>query len=510
MSLIRVLHFRRSYLLYNSVQKAFISQTAQLLLGNVGNLRKQRPRNDTRRRLLQRNQVERKEGLILSKDQIQRVWNSFEVENDIALDIAEFLEEYPNINPSLKDKLFREENVSANDGSENDGHATLLENQNSIVIEAEEKLQRMLTKIKSQPSIPSSVRNKIQTLLTEELETVIELWIRVANNIDDASAGGCDKKDVSLQALERASALLLQYEAEYVKGLRKSLDAEDDNFFPAVPHTICYQKIISGYHYRHTKRERIISQQDLLRMQSQCSILLKKMVKHILSRRTASRDEENSSSLVVEKRGNFVLNTSYKHLISMYTSRVHLSSYTHGIEMTTLARNLLQEMELHYHDFFTAPSPSEKNQKFLLSIYPTRRIFNSVIMSYSRIAIKFQCPASAQKALEIVNRMEKRYEAYTREAAGPKDAKGGVISPNLTSYKAVLSAFANLDEISIDSLKDLNAMLNIMAKHSNVQFDETMSKLLKDCWSKCSHPQKENIVRDMFRKVCDTERVVKK
>jgi len=457
--------------------------------------------------------------LILSKGQIERIWNSFDVgkNNDgvlESLDMSEFLNKYPNINPSLKESLSREENVSSNGESQKNDIATndetkSLESQHSIVIKEEEKLQRMLTKIQSQSSIASSIRSEIETLFTQELEAVIELWINVANN----SINKIDNDEGSLFALERASSLLLQYEAEYVKGLRQSLDEDDDNahFFPAVPHTISYQNIISAYQYILNKRERDISQSNLVRMQSQCSVLLKKMMKHILSQRTESLEESSSSvdeghtnARAFEPRGKLALSTSYKHLISMYTSRLHLSSYTHGFQMATMARDLLQEMELYYHDFFTVPLPSKKNQEFLLSIHPTARIFNSVILSYTRISIKFQCPVSAKRALEIVTRMGKRYEAYMREAVELKDTKGAML-PNLTSYKAVLSAFASLDDVTIDTLEDINAMVNTMEKHGNVQFDTTMANLLKECWSKCSHPQKEHRIRDMHKKICRPE-----
>ncbi len=465
-----------------------------------------------------------KEGLVLSEERIERIWKSFNVDSGVGNDKfnrEEFFKEFPHVIKQLLDTDQGTSRISPPRGTMNEissqrsietpkpPHSTTRNNMNNklnekhfqVVEDEEEKLKRMFSKVKAQGNIPSSTKNEIQTLLMKELETVLELWLSVANTFADKIHDNDNEnnEEVAILALDRAKTLLLKFEAEYVLELRKALEYDDESdLILTAPHTINYQKIISAYYYIYTKKERSISQTSLVEMQSKCSSLLKKMIKHIISRRMqaleyAEETEEiqSNNDQIIEQRGHFGLNTSPKQLISMYTSRIHMTSYTDAIEMVTLASNLLQEMELYYHDFFTVPSVSKNNQKFLLTISPTRGDFNNVIHAYSRIAIKFHCSASAQKALEVVNRMIKRCEAYTRESDGLDKTMNAIVAPNLSSFKAVVGAFASQNELSMDDLETIEKLMNTMDKYENVQSDRSMDELVKQCSLKCVDDNKE-------------------
>ena len=439
-----------------------------------------------------------KGGLILSEDQIERLWNSFKVvdSDNNKFDIGDFLKEYPHINTSLANKIKDiKENHTPKDDGEMTSHMNAIDcSQNFIVVEeAEGKLLSMFSKVKSQETIASSTKKDIQLLLMEELETVIQLWISLAN-----SGGQMDNQEAAMFALDRAKALLLLFEAEYVKELRAALEYEDDSELILIaPHTINYQRIISAYYNIYKKKERSIARNDLVQIQSHCSDLLTKMMKHIISRRMQALesrvDTENSQnkSLLIEKRGHFSLNATYKQLISMYTSKIHLVSYTEAVDMAISASNLHQEMELYYHDFFTVSSPSTENQKFLLSIHPTRQTFNGVIQVYARIATKFKCSASAKKALDVINRMNKRYQAYQREGGGP-DTNKGIVSPNLSSFRAVIGAFASLEKTTTDDLELIEKTLNVMNQYDHIKIDDSISKLVEQCWFNCEDVNKKD------------------
>jgi hypothetical protein len=77
---------------------------------------------------------------------------------------------------------------------------------------------------------------------------------------------------------------------------------------------------------------------------------------------------------------------------------------------------LLQEMELYYHDFRTLPLSKEHIvlQKFLMSIYPTYFSFSCVIEGLLRAAKTFNCMYSLHRAVDTLERMQKRYIAYDK------------------------------------------------------------------------------------------------
>ena len=118
-----------------------------------------------------------------------------------------------------------------------------------------------------------------------------------------------------------------------------------------------------------------------------------------------------------------------------------------------------------------------------------------MIHFYARIATKFQCLASAKKTLEIVNRMNKRYEAYKRETDGSEMAKRGIVSPNLFSYKAILGAFSSLNEVSIEDLEKIEEILLTMKQYENLELDESMTELMRECLDKCNDNCKDSRVK---------------
>jgi len=568
------------------------------------------------------------EGIILSQEQIERIWNSYQVEEEEeeveeedgakgtreSFNMEYFCSTYPHVNPSLKDSddaslVFLESSknesklnsstkenkdipssylsstltsVSASASAASASAASSIYIHHPIAEEAEEKLNRMLTKIKSHQNLPSAMYEQIQNLLQEEVETVIDLWIRISNDDGDDDNFDNHCQEVAIAATDKACNLLLQYETQYMQGIiaMSHFDDDDDdddhnnnngrnntnessNFYPSAPKSITYQKIISNY-YEHSiidnNKQESLSQSHLDHVQAQCLKLIKKMMKDILSKRMYSlkstsddHNEEQSntksgqSSDVAdqyphEPTGYIPLNETYNQLIFMYTSTQHAaSSYTHVIEMTTMASKLLQEMELYYHDFITTSTTnlssssssssstgrifgSIDQQTFLISIYPMKSTFDSVIFAYARIASKFNCIASARKTSEIVTRMEKRYSAYVREADNVATAKimyakedldvvdetkqtrrndsidtviHNIFLPDMETYMSVLGAFASLDTISGDDLEDVLRILNVVEDRADLKVEGCdIYGLVKICWKICNDLKTKTKVKE--------------
>lgn len=501
----------RSLAWYQSTLSKTSVFTKQWLMRNSSTTKKFR-RNTTNRKK-PTDIVAINDGLVLSIDQIKRIWKSNEcneIENN-SFELREFLIDFPHVNPSLSEEI--EQDLHTDDDKSIQDYSKDLSRfksnkkkrnsdidmsnfkfpDSNIAVQAEEKLYRMLSRVKSQDSIPSAMRSQIKVLLMEEFETVIDVWLSLAarsikkSNNDDEDYNSKMEQE-SLAALFRASKLLLDFEAEFIIELRKSVSyGEDTELYLGAPHTINYQKIISAFYAVFNKKEETMALSNLESIQFQCSNLLKRMMKHIISRRMVAlnddigHNEQEDQQPLIEQRGNFALSTSFKQLISMYTSRRNITTYAHAVEKVTMASTLLQEMELYFHDFYTIPSPSDQNQQFLLSINPPKRAFNSVIHFYSNIAIKNKCSSCAMKTIEILNRMNKRHLAYGKKYDEQDDSDNIIALSNLSSLKAVFGAFASLDQIEPGALQDLNVLATNIKNDKRIKMDSTLMQLIGEC-----------------------------
>ena len=445
------------------------------------------------------------DGLVLGPEQIQSIWKSYGSSGDVTnntFDLKEVLLQYPHINPHLLKEIENNSEVRERDQNFDGGIETIQEDveptkfefpNTNVAVMAEDQLQRMLSKVKSQENIPSAMKCQIRDILMEELETVIDLWLSLVDgNIDilgkENESFAFKMEQESLAALFRASRLLLEFESKFIIELRTSVEYDEHTeLILSAPHTTNYQKIISKFHHVFRKREGSMTESRVEAIQSQCAKLLEKMMKHIISRRMDSLNDEIDQSNKhhqVEQRGQSVLSESFMQLISFYTCSDHNTSYTSAVEKATMASKLLKEMELYFHDFYTVPSPSEDNQQFLLSINPPNQIFNSVICFYSSITIKHKCGGCAMKSVEILNRMNKRYQAYVEKSDEQNNLGILFAQPNLSSYKAVLQAFCSLNQIDQQSIQELEELVASINDDDNVNNDTSLLSLIEECRSK--------------------------
>jgi hypothetical protein len=494
----------------------------------------------------------RTKGLVLSEDEIKNLWISFQMkynngETTVAtaattattttttattattaptttteweeFDLEQFHQKYPNIQIDFS----QSHNANNMNKKEN---AKVSTHHYSIAQEAEENLHRMYAKVKKahEGTIPSDVQIQLQQLLMKDLEMVFDIWLSIAvknmqaikpqkgdDSDDYISSIVKERQKIALFALDRATQLLFQFEAEYVLNLRKSVEYDDDDegdgMLLAAPHTINYQKLIQKYKKFYNvffKSRKVMESETLMHIQSQSLALLKKMMKHIISRRMTVLDcpPEDKEDMIKqydsysEKRGEInILHSSYTQLIDLHTPKFNdftqPPSYIEYMTMVSTSSTLLQETELYFHDFFTISSPSEANQEFLLSINPTTRSFECVIQTYVNCAMQYKCLPSAQKALEIFIRMNKRHEAYTREAESSKTSSSSVQNiaiPTGNLFKAVIATFASFNQIHKNDLEKIDELYKTINESVNV--DVKTKNLLKQCRLKCNNSSK--------------------
>jgi len=393
-----------------------------------------------------------REGLHIKKDQVQRLWNLFDVNctKDGGVEVPEefhvedFMTKYPfilkkplatstgNVNTDLaysssligsistpsdynimQDHRIKDR-LSSLDLNSGDGHHKDLFN--PVVQEAELKLQRMLTKIyahENRLQLPLDVQKKIRELITEELETVLELWLRISNTND------CQTLQHAMAATDRASDLLLYFQ---------SLNEQGGMIIN--PPLRCYQRILQNYAHLFTVNERTLCIEDLLKFQCGGRRIIQGMMKVALTLRmqALNQDQEGERNMIIISwDSDSSLNDCYNTVLAMHTSEQMINQplapsmsqkELHAI-ITDVANNsckLLQEMELYYHDFRTLPLPKEHIifQKFLAGIYPTNYSFTSVIEGLLRSAKTFNCIYSLHRAVDTLERMQKRYIAYNK------------------------------------------------------------------------------------------------
>ena len=442
-----------------------------------------------------------REGLAISQEQIQGLWNLFDIQvspEEESFDIKKFVAKYPHVNSSLTKKIVaaaaNEDDTSTRGSSSSslsldipsDLDEHILIQYSPIAEEAENKLQRMLDKIDQHDSLPADIQAKIQSLLSQELDTVLELWLRISSQ--------CQTLQEAVAATDRATDLLLKFQGLHEKGVNLR-----SGFYPPPPSINNYQSIIHNYHELFFVNQSTFSLQDLKHFQSQSSKLIKGMTKRVLTTRMQSLQGPP-----VSVSNTIPLNDSYNHVISLYTNNNHdhnhtqnlpqqqqpLKSQTDATEMANASSKLLQQMELYYHDFHTLPSKTNKPlQTLLLSIHPTQSSFRQVIAAFVDIAAEFDCKYSIIRANDILDRMNKRFQAYEKES--DSDSGGTmnttttmmnhlVVKPDLELYLILLKGYASMNSLSSSiDVERVAKVLESMEEDGDVIVSEEVRDLVK-------------------------------
>ena len=399
-----------------------------------------------------------KEGLSISQTQIERLWNLYDVNNEDGspqeFEVKTFASKYPNVNKALsaKTSLDPQPDLSlSTDASPNsfDIEEVSEEIFNPIAQEAELKLQRMLSKIDNhdalQFKIPSDVQRNIRMLLTEELETVLDLWLRISQTDE------CQTLQQAVTATDRAMDLLLQFQSLNERGIKIAAPIH------------CYQAVLHNYFELFTINETTLGVNDLIHFQKRGRGLLKGMIKQII---TARINALNGNEALTTLNNERPLHDSYNAVLSMHTSDqimkqpMKVSSSKNEIQavatdMVNGSSKLLQEMELYYHDFHTNQLPIEHQslQDFLVSIHPQKESFQKTIGGFVRVAEEYRCMYSIQRAVDVLERCWKRYLAYEKNG---EDNMEQVFKPDVELYEMVLRAYEKMGgNMNLDKVENL-------------------------------------------------------
>jgi len=458
---------------YNIISRCVHSQ------GNTSRRRPRQEQNNSRSPNQHRlEKMNTKEGLSISQAQIGRLWSLFDVthEDDDGntcaqeFDAIKFASKYPNVNKSLSAKILSSDAPSPEISLsvfDKDAEETAIEDIfNPMAQEAELKLQRMLAKINNPDTLqlPSDVQLKIRTLLTEELEAVLDLWIKISHTNE------CQTLQQAVTVTDRAMDLLLQFQLVNEQGMKIG------------PPIHCYQAVLHNYHSLFTVNESTLGVNDLLHFQKRGKGLLKGMIKQVITARMQALNggyEEGLSSLNKERP----LHDSYNAVIGMHTSEritnqpmVTSSSEHEGqslaTEMINGSSKLLQEMELYYHDFHNNHLPLEDQalQDFVITIYPTKESFQKVIGGFVSVAVEYGCAYSIQRAVDVLERCGKRCLAYEKSGGDNMDQ---VVTPDEELYGMVLHGFKNMSgHLNLDKIENL-------MKDSSVD-DKNLMSLLRE------------------------------
>jgi len=470
--------------------------------------------------------------MMLSQDQIQRIWNRFEFEeraiadNDVegerrghsngdGFRLDEFLEDFPNINPSLLASIRADADADADADTDADANTTSTQSsniekglsisdddnrhgRNELVDEAVEKLNRMLEKVKS-AELNEELIPRVQKLVVEEFETVIDLWVQVSASFSPETSGGTgagndeDGREEAIGAAHSASTLLERWEREHLRGVRDQIRREnryeDDGatpFYLPAPSTRAYQTVIDAwwriYQLSHHDRDGVtdglppLSSGHRVRIRNHATSLLETMTKRLVSNRTHGMRYgvgiEDSDRHLYDSL--HPLNVTYNRVISMWTSSVSYaavkdsggSSSTEGtdgsadraMEAADRAESLLNRMELIYHDALTSavppPHPSSPTESFtntntdtnrdvetelLRTIRPVTSTFDLILTAYSRTAVTHDSLPAVNAADGVLERMEQRCRAYASSSTEVGSATGlqdGEYVPGASSSSA--------------------------------------------------------------------------
>lgn len=454
-----------------------------------------RPRDDRLQKLKTR------EGLNISKEQIQRLWNLFDsvrVQKDgeeipQEWNLEEFVSKYPYIfkggvskakhdgdgtlaasNSSIPNEYPKGDSKSMNVLNNHNNDMQLHQDMfHPVVQEAEIKLQRMLTKIhahhdgEDSAQIPPDVQNKIRELITEELETVLDLWLKTSQTKE------CQTLQKAIATIDRASELLFYFQSLNEKG--------GIIIYPPIR---CYQRVIDHYYDLFKVNESTLCLDDFFKFQSSGRKILRGMMKIVLTHRMHGMNQTDGSPLEPLSswdRQIAPLHDSFNAVISMHSSPQVLNQpLTHTLtpkelqatvtDMNHASSKLLQEMELYYHDFQTLPLPQddESLQRFLVSIHPTHASFSQVIGGLVRTAKHFGCIYSLHRAVDTLERMQKRYNAYEKSEETNMDE---IVKPDIPLFEMVLR-----------QCKEMNSELNLnrienMIKAAGLETDRTLVEI---------------------------------
>lgn len=400
-----------------------------------------------------------KEGLSINQTQIERLWNLYDVNNEDGspqeFEVKKFASKYPNVSKSLSAKTSldpHQPDISlSTDASSTsfDLEEASEEKFNPIAQEAELKLQRMLSKIDNhdalQFKLPSDVQRRIRMLLTEELETVLDLWMKISHTDE------CQTLQQAVTATDRAMDLLLQFQSLNERGIK------------IAPPIHCYQAVLHNYFELFTINESTLGVNDLIHFQKRGRGLLKGMIKQVI---TARMQAVNGKEALTTLNNERPLHDSYNAVISMLTSDqimkqpMKASSSKNEIQavatdMVNGSSKLLQEMELYYHDFHTNQLPIEHQslQDFLVTIYPQKTSFQKTIGGFVRVSEEYGCMYSIQRAVDVLERCWKRYLAYEKNG---EDNMGQVFKPDVELYEIVLRAYKNMGgNMNLDKIENL-------------------------------------------------------
>jgi len=461
---------------------------------------RRRPRNKNNER---NNQSDRQmkmmtsEGLAISQEQIQKLWNLFGDQESSKFDMKDFVSKFPNVNSSLTKQI----NVDASGDNDDLSSSFSLDMSEDackfspIAEEAEQKLQRMLDKIDQHDSLPPDIQTKIQNLLIQELETVLDLWLRISETSE------CQTSQEATAPIDRAAELLLKFQYLHEKGAK--LAAKNNNaFYPPAPAIRSYQSIIQGYYQLLSSVEQYqshLSMENIKHFQSQSRQITKGMMKQVLTMRMQSLHDDSSTSSSNQLSNTKPLHDSYTCVISMHTDPLTLSasesqnslpSDTNMTEMANAASKLLKEMELYYHDFHTMPLPSSNPtssvtnsvfprdlQALLSSIYPTQESFQLVIRAFVRIASETDCKYSITRATDVLERMDKRYRAYV--SISSSDVGGQVFKPDLELYMLLVGGYASMNNLGLNDAERIANVLKMMEEDEDIVVTDSTRSLVK-------------------------------
>ncbi len=447
-----------------------------------------------------------REGLAISQEQIERLWNLFEGQEASSFDAKDFVSKFPRVNSFLSKKMMNVDTSVINEDSSTTFSLDLKEDPfkfSPIAEEAEEKLQRMLKKINKHDSMPPEIQTKIQNLLLQELETVLDLWLRISETAE------CQTLEEALAPIDRAAELLLKFQTLHEKGV-KLLSKNVTAFYPPAPVVRSYQTILQEYHQLFLSAEQYQPQLSLIEIehfQSQCRMLIKGMMRQVLTMRrmqslhdvTSTTDARSWNTSSNQLSNTEPLNNTYTNVISMHTIPIYETSIppSNMREMTNSASKLLQEMELYYHDFHTIPLDSSNYtttnttefpadlQALLISIHPTQEPFELVIGAFLKIASDTHCKYSITRASDVLERMDKRYQAYvSNDSDNAHVCTGQVFKPDLELYMSVIGGYTGMDNLTPNDAERMTNLLKRIEEDVDIVVTDELRNMVKGIQNK--------------------------
>lgn len=420
-----------------------------------------------------------REALDLSQVQIQKLWNLFgDQASQSSFDVRDFVSRFPNVNVSLTKEFTSNDDLSSSS------------KYTPVAEEAEQKLEKMLEKIDQHDILPYEIQLKIQNLLRQELETVLDLWLSISET------SKFDSLQESIAPIDRAAELLLNFESLHEKGVK--LVAKNSNaFYPPAPAIGSYQNVLNYYHHLFSSIEQHqsnFSVEMAQHFQNRSRKLIEGMMKQVWTiRKLEFLQDDFSTSSSVQVSSTLPLRDSYNSAISMHTSPVLFNEDTSlsisGLtKMANASSQLLQEMESYYHDFHTMTKSNDNEhissdlQSLLLSIYPTRQSFQLVLKMFVRIASEANCKVSITRAARILERINKRYQAYTRTTnSGSADQESDhMFKPDLELYVMVLEGYADVENLGEDEFKRVSKIINDMEEDTDIVVTESILELAQN------------------------------